>query len=168
LEGGGDLGKVEVDREMAIMRERLAQVAELREGLEAQVAQTSARRRSAVFAISVKRLYGYRCAICGSGLQAPNGAPEVQSAHIYPKKYDGRDDVRNGICLCRRHHWALDAGWVSVGDDYTVLVREDLPNHDDYRFIGVYEGQRLRLSSVAEFAPDTIYLREHRRLTGFE
>ena len=168
LEDGEDLGKVEVDREMATMRERLAQVAELREGLEVQVTQTSARRRSAAFAISVKRLYGYRCAICGSGLQAPNRAPEVQSAHIYPKKLDGRDDVRNGICLCRRHHWALDVGWISIADDYTILVHEDLPDHDDYLFIGEYEGEGINLPSVTESAPNSVYLQEHRKLMGFE
>jgi predicted restriction endonuclease len=42
------------------------------------------------------------------------GKPEVQGAHIYPKGRDGSDDLRNGICLCRRHHWAMDAGWISI------------------------------------------------------
>ncbi len=30
------------------------------------------------------------------------------------------------------------------------LVRVDLPDHDDYRFIGQYEGERICLPSVAE------------------
>ena len=68
------------------------------------------------------------------------------------------DDLRNGLCLCRRHHWAMDAGWISVGNDYTILVREDLPDHDDYRFIAVYEGEKLCLPSVAEATPDAMYL----------
>jgi putative restriction endonuclease len=92
----------------------------------------------------------------------------VQSAHIYPKRLDGSDDVRNGISLCRRHHWAMDAGWISIADDYRVLVHEDLPDHEDYRFIAEYESEKIRLPSVAESSPDTRYLREHRRLMGFK
>ena len=113
-------------------------------------------------------LAGYRCAICGSGLRTPKGKPEVQSAHIYPKRLDGSDDVRNGICLCRRHHWAMDVGWISIADDYTILVREDLPDHDDYLFIADYEGEKIQLPWVAEAAPDAMYLQEHRKLMGFQ
>ena len=55
-----------------------------------------------------------------------------------------------------------------MADDYTILVREELPDHDDYRFIREYEGKTIRLPSVAESAPDSMYLREHRSLMGFE
>jgi putative restriction endonuclease len=168
LEDAKDLAQTEVNQEMATIRDRLAQDPKLREGLDRQTTQTSARPRSAAFEIGVKRVYGFRCAICGSGLRTPDQKPEVQSAHIYPKRLDGSDDVRNGICLCRRHHWAMDAGWLSIADDYTILVREDLPDHEDYRFIGEYEGEKIRLPSVSESAPDPMYLHEHRSLTGFE
>jgi len=62
----------------------------------------------------------------------------------------------------------MDAGWLSIADDYTVLVRDDLPNRDDYEFIRKYKGERLHLPSVAESTPDRMYLREHRRLVGFK
>ena len=64
--------------------------------------------------------------------------------------------------------WALDAGWISIDNDYKILVREDLPDHQDYRFVRGYEGERIHLPVVAEAAPDIIYLREHRKLTGFD
>ena len=35
-------------------------------------------------------------------------------------------------------------------------------------FIRGYEGERIHLPAVAEAAPDVMYLREHRRLTGFD
>ncbi len=124
--------------------------------------------RSAAFAVDIKKLYGDRCAICGSELRTPKGKPEVHGAHIYPKGRDGSDDLRNGICLCRRHHWAMDAGWFSIADDYKILVRDDLPDHDDYRFIAEYEGEKIRLPLVAEAAPDAMYLREHRKLMDFD
>jgi hypothetical protein len=62
----------------------------------------------------------------------------------------------------------MDAGWISIADDYTVLVRNDLPDHDDYRFIAECEGEKIRLPSVAEAAPDAMYLEEHRKLMQFE
>lgn len=168
LDDADGLDRTEVDRESATIRKRLAQPPLLKEGLDRQTRQTSERPRSAAFEIDVKKFYGYRCAICGSELRTPDGNPEVQSAHIFPKGLDGRDDVRNGICLCRRHHWAMDAGWISMDNNYKILVREDLPDHDDYRFIGEYEGEKIRLPSVAEAAPDAMYLQEHRKLMGFD
>jgi hypothetical protein len=130
--------------------------------------RTTAMPRSAAFEIGVKQLYGYLCAICESGLRTPNSRPEVQSAHIYPKGRDGGDDVRNGICQCRRHQWAMDAGWIFIDDDHIVLVREDLPDHDDYRFIAEYQGGSIRLPSVVEAAPAAMYLKEHWKLTKLE
>jgi putative restriction endonuclease len=168
LDDGEGLDRTEVDRQSTTIKKRLSEPPRLKEGLDPQVRQTKGRARCAAFAIDVKKLYGYRCAICGSELRTPKGNPEVQGAHIYPKGRDGSDDLRNGLCLCRRHHWAMDAGWISVDDNYTILVREDLPDHDDYRFIGEYEGEKIHLPSVAEAAPDAMYLQEHRRLMGFE
>jgi putative restriction endonuclease len=168
LENTEGLNKTDVNRDLATIRNKLTRTPKLREGLKRQTTRTTAMLRSAAFEIGVKRLYGFRCAICGSGLRTPNGKPEVQSAHIYPKGRDGSDDVRNGICLCRRHHWAMDAGWISIADDYTILVREDLPDHDDYRFIGEYKGEKIRLPSTEEAAPHTIFLQQHRKLTKFE
>lgn len=96
------------------------------------------------------------------------GSAEVQSAHIYPKRLDGSDDARNGICLCRRHHWALDTGWISIADDHTILVRDDLPDHDDYQFIAVFAGERIRLPLHEEAAPHPIFLQQHRKLSKVE
>ncbi len=168
LEDAEDLNKADVDREMETIRDKLEEDPKLMEGLDRQTTQTFARPRSAAFELGVKRLYGFRCAICGSGLRTPNGKPEVQSAHIYPKRLDGSDDVRNGICLCRKHHWAMDAGWISIDDDYTILVRKDLPNHDDYQFIAEYEGEKVQLPSEEEAAPHTVFLQQHRELMKFE
>jgi putative restriction endonuclease len=92
----------------------------------------------------------------------------VQSAHIYPKARDGSDDVRNGLCLCRRHHWALDVGWIALADDYTILVRDTLPDKTDYDFIRDYSGQPISQPEPPELAAALLFLREHRRITQFD
>jgi putative restriction endonuclease len=158
----------EIDREAEILAEALASPPELIGGSEVQTTEVSARPRDASFSITVKRLYDYRCAICDVGLVAPDGKPEVQAAHIYPKRLDGKDDVRNGICLCRMHHWALDVGWIAIKDDHTILINDRVPRTDEYLFIHGWEGSRIRLPEDELAAPHPIYLLEHRRLMGFE
>ncbi len=66
-------------------------------------------------------LYGYdfTCAVCGMKFRLGELA-EATAAHIIPKRREGTDDPRNGLALCRTHHWAFDAGVFSVTDDYRV------------------------------------------------
>jgi len=146
---------------------KLSKPLELTEGLARRMQVIQARPRRAAFRIAVKRLYGNRCAVCGSSLFAPDGEPEVESAHIYPKELDGSDDVRNGICLCRQHHWAFDVGWFAVSDDHRVIVREELPDTQDYQFIRKYAGRKIRLPSESDMAPHPEFLRRRRVLSGF-
>ncbi|MCS6861818.1 MAG: DNA methyltransferase [Abditibacteriales bacterium] len=50
---------------------------------------------------------------------------EVQAAHIIPRGQRGPNHPRNGIALCRIHHWAFDHGVISVdSNDLMVLVAE--------------------------------------------
>lgn len=158
----------DVTQALVALRDRsLAPEPRLTEGLDRTTAQITARPRNAAFALAVKRLYGYRCAMCDSSLQAPNGVAEVQAAHIFPKARDGSDDVRNGICLCRLHHWAFDGGWLAISDDHIILVRDDLPEHHDYEPIRRFGGSTIRLPEDQTLAPHTLFLREHRMLMGF-
>jgi len=152
----------------SIKQQSLDKTPHLTEGAGKQVKVIEQRPRSAAFRISVKKLYQYKCAVCGFGLLTPDGQPAVDSAHIYPKELDGSDNFRNGICLCRLHHWAFDSGWMSIADDYTVLIRDDLPMAKEYDFIRNYADQEIHLPLQSEFAPHPLYLRAHRKLKGFE
>ena len=49
-----------------------------------------------------------------------------------------------------------------------VLGPSTWGSQETYDFIGEYEGEMIRLPSVVGSAPDTIYLRENRKLMGFE
>ena len=165
---GQTLDRTEVEQALTVGENRLKQLPQLTEGLSPQQRQISTRPRDAAFSIEVKRAYGFRCAVCGSCLQSPKGHYEVQSAHIYPKVKDGSDDLRNGLCVCRLHHWALDVGWMSLSDDHTVLVHPDLPEDDDYESIRQFAGAKLRLPTDKRFAPLPMFMQEHRKLMGFD
>jgi hypothetical protein len=159
----------DVRREVEIIRRvSLSPQPKLTGGQGRQLKETLVRPRNAAFVIVVRRLYGYRCIFCGAGLRTPNGLPEVQSAHVFPKALDGSDDVRNGICVCRRHHWAFDAGWMAITDDYLTIVRDDIPKTPDYQFIYGLAGARISLPPDRELAPHMIFLQQHRKLAGLE
>lgn len=130
---------------------------------------TESRRRARDHAFTelVKNVYNYTCAICGKCRETPAGNPEVEAAHIYPKREGGSDDVRNGIALCKLHHWAFDSGWFSISDGYDILVK-DLPERDGYYEFKQLEGNLIELPDEEEAEPHAMFLREHRQIHGFD
>ncbi len=125
------------------------------------------RARDAAFTRLVKEAYDDTCAMCRQSRETTDGQPEVEAAHIYPKEQNGRDDIRNGIALCRLHHRAFDSGWLSLTDDYTILVR-DCPDRNGYHEFKQLEGKRVRLLSDERFRPDQLFIAKHRELHGFK
>ena len=75
---------------------------------------------------------------------------EVEAAHIVPHHVNGKDDIWNGIALCRFHHWAFDAGWLAILDDFQVIPSKHV-NSLDQR-MGVMHG----VSLFERFLFDTI------------
>lgn len=70
---------------------------------------------------------------------------EAQAAHIVPKNKNGTDDPRNGLTLCRAHHWAFDTGLFTLASDYTVVLSPLVRRADIRKFEMVsLEGQSLR------------------------
>jgi hypothetical protein len=168
VEGGEHLDEAEVNQALIGDEEEPEETPSLTEEDDQEPRQVNLTPRDAKFRILVRRAYSSKCAVCGSGLLSPGGEPEVQSAHIYPKKLKGKDHPRNGLCLCRRHHWALDVGWMSLSDDFTLLVHNDLPEQDEYEFIRKYAGTKILLPTDKKAAPHPVFLQAHRKLMGFD
>lgn len=82
--------------------------------------------RSIAFRLSVTKLYGYTCSVCGESLKSPRGMMELDAAHIVPRSRFGADDARNGIALCKRHHWAFDAGLFGIGNQREIIVPQSV------------------------------------------
>jgi len=124
------------------------------------------RARDAAFTQLVRDAYDERCAICGTARESPDGNPEVEAAHIYPKREGGSDDVRNGIALCKLHHWAFDSGWLSLTNGHEILV-EEAPDRNGYHEFKQLEDKQIHLPDEEEAQPHPMFLEEHRRLHGF-
>lgn len=127
---------------------------------------SKSRARSSVFSRRIKQLYDYSCAICNARRFSPEGNPEVESAHIYPKSEDGSDDLRNGVALCRLHHWALDAGWIAATDEGEIILN-NWSERDPPESIAEVEGNMIDSPSDTDLAPHPKFFEAHRELHGF-
>ena len=93
------------------------------------------KRRSAVFRKYIKQIYNNKCAVCGKTRLSKTDNPEVEAAYIYPKSKNGADDIRNGISLCRIHHWAFDNGYFTINNDYEIVIYKKIENDKNFEEI---------------------------------
>jgi putative restriction endonuclease len=121
----------------------------------AALAESRIRRiaRSRAFQKRVCSLYDSRCAVCGGGLVSPNGAIEVEAAHIVPRSLKGADDARNGICLCRSHHWAFDRGLFGINHHAKIEVPARVAALTENTVLAGFALKRLRSPNVSSLAP---------------
>ena len=86
---------------------------------------TSLRYRG--FRQAVIETYDCKCAICGLKIYSPKTYQwETEAAHIVPHSNNGKDDIWNGISLCRFHHWAFDVGWFGFDNKLQIVTSEHL------------------------------------------
>jgi hypothetical protein len=129
--------------------------------------------RSRGFRHAVIESYDYRCCVCGLKIQTPDFMIwEVEAAHIVPHGSNGRDDVWNGIALCKFHHWAFDTGWFSLSNDCKMVVSsrlQELPmdfgrveNYDFFRNT-LYQDKLILLPKNPVLYPHPGSLKWHRQ-----
>ena len=95
--------------------------------------------RDARFGPLVKQQFDYACAVCGIQLEL------IEGAHIIPVSVArSRDEVWNGLALCRNHHKLFDAFAFVVTPSLTINI--DQPTVDYYRESGRGEGLKKTLT----------------------
>lgn len=78
--------------------------------------------RNAGFRQAIMGLYNYTCAVCRLRIVTMDGESATDAAHIIPFHISHSNDVRNGISLCKLHHWTFDRGLISLSETYQVFV----------------------------------------------
>ncbi len=129
---------------------------------EGRVRQASVQVRvnQGFFRSMVLAAYDGRC--CVTGLAIPE---LLHASHIVPWSVDekNRTNPRNGLCLNALHDKAFDRGYISVDDDYRVMVspaaRLGGRNPEHELLIG-YDGARIAMPH--HFQPDRSLLAYHR------
>lgn len=113
----------------------------------------------------VKEQYGHACCVCH--LSVTMGESNlIDAAHILPFADFHNDDPRNGLALCKNHHWGFDAGAWSLTDDGAVLASPRLAPAQGYQGY-VETGQPIAPPKDESCRPDPAALRWHRKRWGF-
>jgi len=73
----------------------------------------------------IKRLYKFKCQVCGIAIKAKNGL-YAEGAHIKPlgNPHNGDDNTDNLLCLCPNHHVMFDKGVFSIKDNLELIGEE--------------------------------------------
>jgi len=128
------------------------------------VVESSTRRiaRSVAFRRRVLELYDGRCCICGSGLRTPDSRLECDAAHIVPRSRAGADDARNGLALCKTHHWAFDQGLFGVDGSRRVIVPNSAHRIAQNHSLSAVAGANILEARESGFAASDQALQWHR------
>lgn len=121
---------------------------------------TEQRIKQSFFRRAVLSSYRGRC--CMSGLSEPR---LLIASHIVPWSKDkaNRLNPSNGLCLSAIHDRAFDKGLITISDDMTVVVSEELKRNKEAFVVEVLlplEGRAIELPE--RFAPQTEFIAWHR------
>lgn len=119
--------------------------------------------RNAAFRHHVLSAYRHQCCLCSDSLADTRGIYETEAAHIVPKRFHGADDVRNGLALCRKHHWAYDRGLFGIESDYAVVIPAKVLAIPANQSLAQYRGHRIQIPVTAVLSPDSSALKWHRK-----
>lgn len=128
-----------------------------------QETRTKRIARSQAFSRRVLPIYEFRCAVCGHAHAAGNGSTEAEAAHIVPRGLKGADDARNGIALCRSHHWAFDKGLFGVQPDRRIILRPEATAEARNAHLLSHAGSSIREPMIAALRPAPNALEWHLR-----
>jgi len=155
--------EAEVELELAAQLAHEQQPLVLFDTAAAMVESKSVRiARSRAFSDRIRQLYD-TCVVCGLAHRHPSGASEIEAAHIVPRSMKGADDARNGLALCRSHHWAFDKGLFSVSDVRTVVVSPALATQPENQHLVAFQGATLKPPSDLSLEPSLSALQWHRQ-----
>ena len=102
--------------------------------------------------------YGYKCAITGKVINYKN-LYNLEAAHIQPKAHSGTFLPCNGIALCRDMHWAFDKGMISLNDDFTIIVHNEMKGP----ILNEFSGKPIFIPADPYFQPEKKFLQHHRK-----
>lgn len=122
--------------------------------------------RDSAFRRLVLDAYSRTCSFCGLRLETSRGRSVIDAAHILPFSVFRNDDIRNGLALCKTHHWLFDGGVLSVDDRYRITVSSSIDLEHPEGIITGLNGRDLALPRDAEKYPHPSALEWHRTRHG--
>lgn len=154
-----DISKSEVVIPEEVIKEVAIQQTEVLENEENGVEDT---RGASLFGPDsfrdfVMMAYGYKCAITGKSI-CYKKLNNLETAHIQPKAQSGTFLPCNGIALSRDMHWAFDKGFITISDDFKVIVHDEVKN----TILSEYDNKSIFVPQDQYFQPEKKFLKHHR------
>jgi len=117
---------------------------------------TTQEQRKSAFQRVIMQAYDAICAVCEMRFRL-GSLVEANAAHIIPKARQGTDDPRNGLSLCRSHHWAFDAGLFALNEGLQVEVSTVVAQADTNNFkLHELAGKAILLPSNPALQPHPV------------
>lgn len=111
----------------------------------------------AAFRLAVTEAYERACAATRE-----HSLPALEAAHIVPFAEAGPHDVSNGLLLRSDLHRLFDRGYISVDENYRLLVSDRLRDHfSNGKSYYPLQGQAIALPSAVSQRPDPALIRWH-------
>ena len=110
------------------------------------------------FSLQVKLNYQYRCAISGI-----TSKEFLIASHIIPwaVDWDNRKNPFNGICLSSLLDTAFDKGYITIDQDYRVVISDKVKEDKAlFEYLKQYEGKKLEVPK--QYLPKQDFLEWHR------
>lgn len=101
--------------------------------------------------------YGYKCAITGRVISYKK-LNNLDTAHIQPKAQAGTFLPCNGIALSKDMHWAFDKGFITISDDYRVIVHDEMKGS----ILSEFDNKSIFVPADPYFQPERKFLKHHR------
>jgi len=121
-------------------------------------------KRQYGFGLKVRENYNHRCAICRARVKTPDGASLVEGAHIIPWSESKNDDPRNGLALCKTHHWMFDAYLLTVQPDYRIKLSNWLKQEgENIEKTLAWDRKEILVPNEQRFLPSEVALVEHNK-----
>jgi putative restriction endonuclease len=117
--------------------------------------------RDRIFRTIVLKAYDRRCAFTGFQFINGGGRAEVEAAHIKSVSAKGPDVVQNGLALSGTVHWMFDRGLLSVSEDRSIMLSNQINDVDGVRKILLPDGH-AKFPDRPKDQPDPRFLRWHR------
>ena len=126
-----------------------------------KIVSIKSRRGQSKFRQAVLSSYNFKC--CISGLSIPE---LLVASHIVPWKDDVKNRLHpgNGLALSMIHDKAFDLGFITIDEEFKVVVSQKYHSEDDEFFKSSllrFNGQNLILPN--KFSPDPKFLTHHRK-----
>jgi hypothetical protein len=121
---------------------------------------TAQRVKQSFFRRAVLSSYQGRC--CMSGLSEPR---LLVASHIVPwsRNKENRLNPRNGLCLSALHDKAFDSGFLTLTDDFQIIISKALSQRKESFIEQVLLPLAGKVIAMPErFAPSPVFIAQHR------